>query len=141
MKQFAIIDHGINGLLQQRQSLILNQASPDLHDKIRNINLAGTDNGAGTALDAEPLDIFRLFQFVKPGGQDRADAAGIDLAEHVAPDKTENGADVEARSATNALQCLLELWIGRHLGAAVIHQDNVHILHRTIIVRRRTGDD
>ncbi len=76
--------------MQQRHALILHQTPPDLHDQIRNIDLSGADILAGAALDAEPLDVFGLFQFIEPGGQNRADAAGIDLAEDMSAHQTEN---------------------------------------------------
>ncbi len=80
-------------------------------------------------------------QRVEPGGEDGADAAGVDLAEDVSADQAKHRADVQARGATNALQRLLELRVVRHLGAAVVHQDDVQLLGRAVGVGHRAADD
>ena len=80
-------------------------------------------------------------QRVEPGGEDGADAAGINLAEDVAADQPEHRAHVQARGAADALQRLLELRVLRHLGAAVVHQDDVQLLRRAVGIRHRAADD
>jgi len=53
--------------------------------------------------------------------------AGVDLAEDVARPDERRGTR-SARGAANALQRLFELRVVRHLGAPVVHQDDVQLL-------------
>src|SRR6185369_10600337 len=123
------------------QSLFLHQTPPDLHDQFGDIDLARTDLLAVAALDAEALDLLGFLQLVEPGGENGPDAAGVDLAENMSADEAENRTDIQAGAAPDALECLFEFGIARHLGPAVVHQDYVQLLGGAVGVGRRTGDD
>ncbi len=70
-------------------------------------------------------------------GIDAADGAGINGSVSVPADLLEDGTDVEAGTATDALQNLLGLGIGEQRGAAVIDQHDVELL-RAVGLNGRT---
>ena len=109
VEQAAVVDHREDRLLHQRLALLHRQPAAQLQDQLGDVDLARADLLAVAALDAEALDVLGLLQLVEPGREDGADAAGVDLAEHVPAHQAEDRADVQAGGAADALQRLLEL--------------------------------
>ena len=141
VEQPPVVDHRVDGLVQHGQPLVLDQPAADLEDQAGDVDLGRAHVLAGAALDAQPLDLLGTLQVVVPGGEDGADAAGVHLAEHVPADQPEDRADVQAGGAADALQGLLEHRVGRHLGALVVHEDDVQLFFAAVRVRGLAGDD
>ena len=71
--------------------------------------------------------------------EDRADRAGVDRAVGVAADPLVDRAHVEARRAADAAQRLPADVVGERAGAAVVEQDDVHLLRAVAGRHARPG--
>ncbi len=141
VEESPIVDHRKDCLLDHRLPLLHGEAAAQFENQVGDIDLSRTDVLAASALDAEALDLIGFLQRVKPSGENRTDATGINLAEDMSAYQAEDRANVEARSAADALQRLLEARIVRHLIAAVVHQNDVQFLGRAVCVGHRAADD
>ncbi len=81
----------------------------ELLDEAGDVDLSRADGRAAAAADAELVELLELPHPVEEGGQDRPDAAGVDVAVDVAADQRVDRADVQAGGAADALEDLLEL--------------------------------
>ncbi len=134
---------------EQRQCRALGQrarrggsrATAHLKDQLRQVNLRRAIVPARPALNAELFETPRSLPSFNPRRQNRADGARVDLPKHVPPDETVDRAHIQAGGATNALQRLAEQLVFRHLDAAVIVKDHVHLLLPAVRALGRTGKD
>src|SRR6201999_4426161 len=124
--------HREDGFLCQRLSFLHGEAAAQFKNESGDIDFARTNLGTVAALQAQALNLVRRLQRVEPRGENGADAARIYLAKDVPANQAKNRTDVQARSAANALQRLLEFRIFRHFGAAIVHQDDVQLFRSAI---------
>ena len=86
------------------------------------------DRLAGIAGEAHALRLGDRVEPVMELRHDQADRAGVDVAEDMAADFAIRRADIGAGAAADAVQRLPELRHRAHLAAAVVDQDDVHLV-------------
>src|ERR1039458_182605 len=72
--------------------------------------------------------MFPLLQAAQMRRDDRADGAAVSRAVSLAADVAENRADVQARAAADAMECVALLGVGEEFRAMIVEQDNVPFL-------------
>src|SRR5579859_4188904 len=81
--------------------------------------------GAGAAEGGGVGKMFPILQTAQMRSDDGADGTTVGGAVGVAADVTENGADIQAGTAADAMECIALLRIGEEFGAMIIQKDHV----------------
>ena len=92
------------------------------------IDAGGADGLAGLAVEAVLHDGPGVFMAMVEVGEDQADGPDIDVAQVVAAHQAVDGANVGAGAAAHAAQGLGEDLIFGQGQAAVVQEDDVHLL-------------
>ncbi len=127
---------GEDDLLGDRQALGGHHHLADIQDLAREGDADRADGLAGVAGDAEALGAGGGVQPMEERSHHQPDRAGVDVTEDVAADLPVRRADVGAGGAADAVERLAELGPVGHRAAAVVDEDDVHL-----VARRGAGDE
>ena len=98
MEQCRLLTTEKMAFCMMRLPLFNGQAAAQFEDQVREYRFCRGRHRCNCRTGCKGSGSRRILERVKPGGEDGADAAGVNLAEDVSADEAEDRADVEARA-------------------------------------------